>query len=89
MASTEGLEPPTCRLGSGCSIQLSYVESVEEEGIEPPRLLRSTVFKAAAVANRLVLPRKKRRGLTLSQLVGCWATFTDQVLNSTAMCISI
>ena len=35
----------------------------EEEGVEPPRLLHSAVFKTAAVANRLVLPCETgRRG---------------------------
>ena len=28
MASQRGVEPPTCRLGGGCSIQLSYWDVV-------------------------------------------------------------
>ncbi|GEM_PF-5659288 len=33
MASSRGFEPPTCRLGGGCSIRLSYDDRWQYYGI--------------------------------------------------------
>lgn len=52
----EGIRTPDFLLAKQTLYQLSYVPVEDLIGVEPPRLLRSTVFKTGSVANRIALP---------------------------------